>query len=382
MKRSILYSGLLISVIFISGCHCNCYNGSYSHQFSQGYNTLYPPRDELFYREIQKADSSSEDTVSFLFYFVNTFREFYQYEFQQDGGNTVCSDKGEFVVKFNKKAAEDTYSFLKIKVVLKNKEVNTFEMQMSFDPGIAQERSGRKGARDGLFVRKSDVGFLGIMPEDFIPPPPPEDEMEFLRDQFSDQVKNSSTEKEKIKTLAKEIIDLLEPFRGIPSNAMDTLSAVKQLMKLKQSNERVYCGNIADIFLTACLSFDIPARKVGLGNTYDDASDPMIFHSDYHTAVEVFDKEEGAWHLVDLSFYLLEVKMENGRILNFVDFLYLLNSPDAQKEMIVSEYDVKEQKVKEIKISEARNLSRFMDYYKRNQKFVVPHRSGYFSFYP
>lgn len=364
----------------MEGCHSDNCAEVYSHRFSQGYTTLYPAPDKLFYHKIQITDSTLTDTAAFLFYFINTFSEFHEYEFQQDSGMPVRSSTGEFTVKFDRHAVEDTYSSVKINVILKNGETEIFEMQLSFDPKIVQERNGRHGTRDGLFVRKTEVGFLGIPPGDFVPAPLQEDEKDFLRNEFGSKLKNSASESEKIKILAKEVIDLLEPYRGIPGVAMDTLSAVKQLMRLKLNKEKVYCGNIADIFLGACLSFDIPARKIGLGNTYDDSTDPSIFHSDYHSTVEVFDKETGDWRLLDLSFYLLEVKMKNGKALNFVDFFYLLNSPEERSKMIVSEYDVRQKKVSVVKISRAQNFSKLMDYYKQNQKFFFPHRSGYFSF--
>lgn len=380
IKKVFWGSGLFIVIFFLHGCHSDTCPPTYSHRFSQGYTTLYPASDKLFYHKIHITDSSSKDTASFVFYFINTFGNFHHYEFRQDNGKAVQSPEGEFIVKFDRHASEDTYSSLKTSVNLTNKKTVTFEMQLSFDPKTVQERNGRYGTKDGLFIRKTDVGFLGILTNDFIPPAPPEDEKEFLRNEFGNKLKSAVSESEKIKILAEEVINMLEPYRGIPGNAMDTLSAVKQLMRLKQNNEKVYCGNIADIFLNACLSFDIPARKVGLGNTWDDVSNPSIFHSDHHSTVEVFNKDEGDWRLVDLSFYLLEVNMETEEALNFVDFFYLFNSPGERNKMTVSEYDVQQKKINVVKISEARNFLKLMDYYKQNQKFFFPHRSGYFSF--
>lgn len=371
---------ILSGIILFSGCDCDDSARTFPHQFSRGYNTLYPKKEQLFYTKIQITDSLSKDTSGFIFYFLNTLRDFQEYEFQQDTGMPVQKTQGEFTVKFNKHVTEDTFSFIKINVVSKDKKIKKFEMQLSFDPKIVQERSGRTGVKDGLYIRKTDVGFLEIPGEDFIPEPPAEDEKKFLLDEFGDRIKDISTENEKINMLAREVINLLEPYRGIPGNSMDTISAVKQLMEIKLKKGNVYCTNIAQIFLSACLSFDIPARFVGLGNTYDESPDPAIFHSDYHTTVEVFDKEEKSWHLVDLSFYLLEVKSENGKALNFVDFLYLLNSPEEQKRLLVSEYDAEQKKVNVLKIREANNFLKLMDYYKQNQKFFFPHKKGSFSF--
>ncbi len=373
---------LIFPIIFLfSGCVWNHSSNEiiYSHQLSRGYNTVYPPSEKLFYYKIQ-VDKIEDSTVFFKFYFVNTCDEFMHYEFKQDNNDLLVTKEGEYIVKFNKNVTVNTYSNITINVVTQNNESHLFEMQLSFDPKIVPEINGRSGAKDGLLIRKTNILFLEIAERDFILCHPNNDEKKFIRDEFGKKLNAAFSEKEKINALAVEVIDLLELYRGIPSNEMDTLSAVEQLMKLKLQKDKIWCGNIAEIFITVCACFDIPAREVGLGNTYNDTSEIAIFHSDYHATTEVYDKDKKSWTLVDLSFYLLGARTKDERTLNFVDFLYLLNSPSEQKNIFVSEYDHELKKIRDVNILEAKNYSMIMDYYKQNQKFYFPHKNGYFSF--
>lgn len=356
-----------------SGC-------SYSHRFGRGYTTLYPREDALFYTGIQVADSHPSGNAVFLFRFFNTFSLFESYEFRQDNGIPVRTAHHECKVEFSRQATEDTYSTLHINVHSKGGKTSKFEMTLSFDPKIVQERSGRSASKDGLFVRKTGVPFLEILPGDFNADPPGDSDRKFLTGEFGKRITATSTETEKIRILAEDVLDLLEPFRGIPGNEMDTLSAAEQLKLLKQNHGKVYCGNISEIFLATCLSFGIPGRRIGLGNTYDDSKDPAIFHSDYHSTVEIYNKDLQSWVLVDLSFYLLEAKAGNGKIMNLIDFLYLLNSPADREKMVVSEYDPALKKTHIVRVSEAGNFNKLMDFYKQNQRFYFQHKKGFFSF--
>lgn len=376
MKNLLL---LLPVILLLSGLKSDNSPCFYSHQLSQGYQTLYPPKDKLFYSKIE-IPAQTRDSTRITFLFVNTFNDFKHYEFRQDERSPFQTGEGKFTVNFDKNATDDIRSTLKIKIFSHDNKVREFIMHLSFDPKTVQERSGRPGDKDGFFIHQSEVGFLEIPFDDFMPAPPPDEEKTFLQNQFGSRIKKTSSEKEKIRILAEDVINFLEPYRGIPSSDMDTLSAVSQLMELKLHNKKVYCGNIAEIFFSTCLSFDIPVRKIGLGNTYDDSNNPAIFHSDYHTTLEVFDKDAKAWYLIDLSFYMLEVKMQNGKPMNFIDFWYLLNSPGERDKMIISEYDVKQKKILVSKISQSKKFSNLMDYYKQNQKFCFAHKNGYFSY--
>ncbi|MBN4066019.1 hypothetical protein JYT51_01645 [Candidatus Amoebophilus asiaticus] len=348
----------------------------YTHQFKRGYNVVYPAPNDLYYYKIARVDTGDPDSVSIKLYLKNTYPNFKNYAFQQDDSPHSISQKGEFTFKFSKKVTENTYRNLSIEIITTDDKRQKYSINVSYDPKIVHERSGRTASNNAFIIHETNVAFMEVLSNDFIAYTPDDEDKKIVQKEFGSFLKNATSENEKINILARVIMDSLESNRGVPSNEMNGLSPIEQYFRAKNNQEKVWCGNISDIFVYVCACFDIPARIVGLGNTYYDKSDPVIYHADYHTTTEIYNKNTGSWHLMDLTFYLIDAKTRDGRPLNFVDFLYLINSPEERKNIIISEYDPQEKKTNQVIFTEAKNFSKLMAFYKQNQKFFFPYKQG------
>jgi hypothetical protein len=349
----------------------------YTHQITQGYATVYPAANNLFYTDVLVVDSADVDSLSIKIILKNTYKDFATYTFMLDGINVGSKFSDAFVFRFLRKAKENIYNTLQVGV---NKA--TYKMKVSFDPKQFYANNGRTESENGFFIHETDITFQEIPSAKFIRYQLSDQQKIEARKEFGIALENCKSDKEKVISITTFLLDQLATKRGVPSDAMNDISPLEQYKKAKSEKDKVWCGNLANIFLYACATYDIPARLICLGNTYKEGVDPLIYHADHHSIAEVYYDE--CWHLVDMSFYILDAKSKEGRILNFVDFWHLMNIPLERKGIVISMYDVNEKKIKEITVDKAPKYDRLLTYYKQNQKFSFPYVKkdglGFYSF--
>ncbi|MFM7022985.1 MAG: transglutaminase domain-containing protein [Flavobacteriales bacterium] len=358
----------------------------YTHQFSNGYSAVYPAENALYYYEVeQRTDEEDSALFHFKFYFRNTYEDFKNYVFTIDGKRVSCTDDGTFEVDFRGDAEVKIFQELTVEVRQKQGPGAVYSMKLSFDPKSIHEKAGHKGSKSGLFIHETDITYMEILTERFIQYHPTALEKAAARKEFGSCVKNAKSTREKTLRLAEALLRVYENNRGIPSDSMSALPPLEQYFLVKKGKGKVWCGTISYLFAYVCSCFDIPARIIGLGNTYREDTDPRIFHADHHTITEIYDEDSRTWNLMDLTFYMLEAKTTNGRKLNFIDFWYLMKIPQERKNLMLSLYDPKMQKTSEVLIPDASIYDRLRVYYKQNQKFCFPYKKGegiveYYSF--
>lgn len=350
----------------------------YTHQSSQGYATVYPAANNLFYTDVENvSDSSDTDSLSIKMYFRNSYANFSGYKFLLDEQLASTKFGDAFVFRFSKKAKENVYHTLKVAV---NDDV--YFIKVSYDPKQFLENNGRTTSENGFFIHETDITFQEVSTQKFIRYQLNESEKIEARKEFSIAVENVKSQKEKAQLIATTLLDKLAHRRGVPSDAMNSISPLEQYRKAKNEKDKVWCGNLADIFLYACSAYDLPARLICLGNTFKEGVDPLIYNADHHSIAEVYYDE--SWHLIDMSFYVLDAKNKEGRILNFVDFWHLMNIPQERKGLTITIYDLKDKKIKDIPVEQAPKYDRLLTYYKQNQKFSFPYVKkeglGFYSF--
>jgi len=344
----------------------------YTHQYSRGYATLYPAENNLFYTDIQRVkDSLNDDSVKIKIIFKNTFSFFSHYVFTLNGKVHSTSSKNEFVFVFNKKAKQLVFQNLKVQVFTPDGNHSDFNMRVSYDPKIFFAQNGRNIPNNEFFVYQTDITFMEVEQAKFVRYSLTLQEKEEGRKEFAFNLNEAKSEKEKVDLLTRSLLEKLADFRGVPSDTMGKISPLQQYKRACGKLDEVWCGNLIDIYLYACACYDIKARLICLGNTYNSDDDPTLYHADHHSIAEVYyDK---SWHLIDMSFYVMNARIEN-RSLNFVDFYYLINIPQERKKIQITYYDKESKEVREAPLDKAYRSDLLRTYYKQNQKFSFPYR--------
>jgi hypothetical protein len=335
----------------------------FTHQASQGYATVYPANSNLFYTDVVNcSDSNDVDTLSVKIIFNNTYQNFTGYTFFLDGIKQQSLLNDAFVFRFPRKAKENIYHVLQVHL-----DSSVYQMKVSFDPKQFLVDNGKTTSENGFFIHETNITFQEIPSAKFIAYTLNEQEKNEARKEFAIPLQETKTAKEKVQRITSYLLDKLAKSRGVPSDSMNGISPLEQYKRALCGKDEVWCGNLANIFLYACSSYDVPARLISLGNTFKEVGDPLVYHADHHSIAEVYYDE--TWHLVDMSFYILDAKLKDGRVLNFIDFWHLMNIPQERKNIVITQYDLKEKRLKDIPVEKALKFDRLMTYYKQNQKF-------------
>jgi len=357
----------------------------YSHRYSKNYNVVYPASNKLFYSKIESIVSESDqDSVTINFYFKNTYPNFKKYIFKVNDTSHSTSNKEFFSLKFNKNSTENIYKILIIEVITTDNKSHQYSINTSYDSKTINQKNGRASTNNSFYIHETDVSFMGITSDKFLEFTPSKEEKRAAQKEFGACLKNITSERKRINLLAKTILDALEDKRGIPSDSMNTLTPIQQYQRVMNNQDKVWCGNISLLFAYVCSCFDIPARLIGLGNKYTANSYPVIYHSGSHTLTEIYNTTTNKWQVMDLTFYMLEATSDEGELLNFIDFWYLMNMPKEREKILISSYDARKQKINKIPVTRSKKFTIFMGFYKKNQKSCFPFKGkdgrAYFNF--
>ena len=170
---------------------------------------------------------------------------------------------------------------------------------------------------------------------------PIESDVEFARDKWGDLIKNAKSNHEKAKLIAKSLMDDLKPHIGVPSDAMK-VPPFQQYERMVSGQDRGFCTNLANIFIHACNSLGIPARRIHLEKMHYKSDKFSIRMGGMHSTTEIFDDQLNQWVWMDLTYNVLAAYLGDVGPLNAAEFSMFLNNPQRRNSMKVLYYKHKE----------------------------------------
>jgi hypothetical protein len=170
---------------------------------------------------------------------------------------------------------------------------------------------------------------------------PIESDVEFARDKWGDLIKNAKSNHEKAKLIAKSLMDDLKPHIGVPSDAMK-VPPFQQYERMVSGQDRGFCTNLANIFIHACNSLGIPARRIHLEKIHYKSDKFSIRMGGMHSTTEIFDDQLNQWVWMDLTYNVLAAYLGDVGPLNAAEFSMFLNNPQRRNSMKVLYYKHKE----------------------------------------
>ncbi len=378
--KSFFFIVFIFSMLLLQSC--NNTEPESSFRFSGDYISLYAPVDELFYSKLERVNQN-DSVCGLKIYLSNTLTDFKNYFFTINKSAPEKSDSFVFI-PFNKKISKNENAEIEIWAACENDLTKKYSMNISYEPQQQFESAGKTSySKNIITIGETNLPFVARSVTDYLTCSPTADEINFVKQEFEKNISKKNTVSEKVKILAKEISDKLNSHRGTPSDYMDALPALEQYKRAMSGQDKVWCGNLAEIFSFVCVCFDIPVRKIGLGVIYDSSSDPVIMNAEGHTTTEYYDVTEKKWLLIDLTFNLIDAYVtgyENHK-LNILEFYYALNNPGIEKKLMVEEYDAENHKMILNSISKSRNYLSYKKFFKLNQKFAYAYQGGYYQLF-
>jgi len=183
---------------------------------------------------------------------------------------------------------------------------------------------------------------------------PTKEEIEFANFKWGSLIDENKSNYENAKEIAKSVLNDLSSQIGTPSDSMKVRPFV-QYERMIERKDKGFCSNFAHIFIHACNSLGIPARRIHLQKIHSKTKDLnkiSVRMGGMHSTVEIFDDSLDQWILMDyysnsLGFYL----GEEGP-LNVIEFSLFLNETARRKNLRIHYYNPKTKEEKMIPISE------------------------------
>lgn len=180
--------------------------------------------------------------------------------------------------------------------------------------------------------------------EDWVCPKPTEDEKEYASEKWGHLVRDSDSDYEKAKLLAKSLMHDLWPHSGTPSDAMK-VPAFQQYERMVSGQDKGFCSNFAAIFVCACNSLGITARRIHMQKVASLSDKYRIQMESMHSTTEIFDGRLNQWIWLDLRFYALGAYLGEEGPLNTAEFFLFLNQEERRKRLRLLIYDLKTKSV-------------------------------------
>lgn len=214
--------------------------------------------------------------------------------------------------------------------------------------------------------KNNEVPFVKYNLKDYLLFNPSSDDRAFAVNEWGDVISADKGSLTNANNLQLAIIRKLNRLQGFPSDSM-SVSPFKQYQRVIEGRDKIWCTNWSDIFAYAAACFDIPVRRVGLMNIYNDQVNPIIVVAEGHSVLEVFDNQSENWVTIDLMYGLLNAHYK-GKPLNTQDLKLMINSKVFFKGIRGLEFDSITNNVKRRYLKNSKELSRYLNAYKLNQQ--------------
>ncbi|HEY2955746.1 MAG TPA: hypothetical protein VGK89_10910 [Candidatus Eisenbacteria bacterium] len=297
----------------------------------------------------------------------------YRYSFRRDSlppGRPLESRSGEIQVRFDGHNPRPQHVVTTLRAVSRSgRESKPFSIELGFYPKEYYAAAGQR-SRGWLVVHTSDILLCGSSVTDWIVERPSEEDRAYARKRWSAVVKPFRTNYEKAQAVARALVAALRPHEGIPSDKMRHVPAFEQLERAESGRDRVWCGNYADIFSTACNALSIPVRKIDMQYVWPAESKVDFEIAEAHRTTEVFDRELNRWVWMDLTFGVWGARMgENHEPLNTVELVNALNDDLRRERLRIVEYDHVSGGEKVVRLMESERRKSLLKYFRRDQRY-------------
>jgi len=218
------------------------------------------------------------------------------------------------------------------------------------------ESRGAEGYPNWITIKS--YPFINFSPmysiENWIYKKPTSDEINYAEAKWKELIKYVDSDYEKAVLLGKALLDDLKPHVGVPSDSMK-IPPFEQYERMISGKDKGFCTNFAHIFIHACNSLGIPARRIHLEKVHSRSEKSSIRMGGMHSTIEIFDEQLNQWVWFDINSNALGAYLGQVGPLSMVEFCLFLNQKERRKSLRLLIYDHKEKTEKLLPLSECPN---------------------------
>lgn len=301
------------------------------------YWNYYQPQDELTIKSIE--DLGGEN-IKIILNLQPHLKDFSHFLISIDRSEFQKSPDGSIIAEFRIDETSVMKTTAVVKMVTANAtESQPYEITFISNPNKYWASKGAAGYPNWITI-KTDP-YLNFTPdyavENWIYKTLTAGDIEFAKQKWGSLIKNAKSNHEKAKLIAKSLMDDLKSHIGVPSDSMK-VPPFEQYERMVSGRDRGFCTNLANIFVHACNSLGIPARRIHLEKVCYRSDKFSIRMGGMHSTTEIFDDQFNQWVWLDLTYNILAAYLGNEGPLNAAEFSMFLNSPQRRKDLKVLYY--------------------------------------------
>ena len=306
---------------------------------------------------IKSIDEVAGDEIGIKMVLQPHIAEFSHFLVSGDGSKLQRSPDSSIVADFNldDDSAQETSFTVKL-ISHDGKQSEPFGIDLICNAQKYWESRGAKGYPNWVTVKT--YPFINFTPaysiENWIYKKPTNDEINYAEAKWRMLIKYVDSDYEKAKLLGKAILDDLKPHVGVPSDSMK-IPPFEQYERMISGKDKGFCTNFAHIFIHACNSLGIPARRIHLEKVHSRSEKYSVRMGGMHSTIEIFDEQLNQWVWFDINSNALGAYLGQVGPLSMVEFCLFLNQKERRKSLRLVIYDHKEKIEKLLPLNECPN---------------------------
>jgi hypothetical protein len=338
---------------------------------------LYPCRAEICLSTYEQM-SDAPGIILWLRSDIERFSH-YRYTLQHDSlpaGAPMQDRSGAIAVTFDLHNAKQQHITAVIQAVSKSGQTTRpFSVEMAYTPREYYMAAGHP-TRSWIVVQNSDLALCGGSVRDWIVDRPSAQDRAYARKRWARMAGPFDTDYEKARAIARDLVRVLRPHDGIPTSAMTGMPGFEQLARAERGEDRVWCGNYADIFSAACNALDVPVRKIFMQYIWSARGKVNFEIGEGHGTTEVFDRTLNRWVWMDLTFGLWGAHLDAPEPLNMVELVQALGEPRRRARLRLVEYDEASGAEREVPFAESRRGKDLLRFFRQDQHYKYSRATG------
>jgi hypothetical protein len=315
------------------------------------YGNFYRGREELAIKSIKEL---AGDRIGIRLILKSHLNEFSHFLISTNGSEFQKSLDGGIPADFKINDGSAQTTSIIVKMISKDggiSEPYTFDLICNATKYWASK--GAAGYPNWITVKTHP--FVDFTPactvENWIYKTPTSQEKRFAEQKWGDLIKGADSNYEKAKLLAQTLMDDLKPHIGVPSDAMK-VPPFEQYKMMVAGKDKGFCTNQANIFVHACNSLGIPARRIHLEKVHSRSDKFSVRMGGMHSTTEIFDEKLNQWIWIDQTYNVLGAYLGQEGPLNMAEFSLFLNQDTRRKRLRVLYYKYRDKSEKFLSLDE------------------------------
>ena len=310
-------------------------------QLKNQYWDFYHGREELTIRSIEELPGNN---IKIKLILQPNIKNFSHFMISTDKSEFQKSPDGNIVANFSISNTSPQETNIVLKMISNDGEISKpYIIRLICNTKKYWESKGAMGYPNWITVKT--YPFINFTPsysiENWIYKKPSSEEKRYAQEKWGNLIENTGSNYEKAKLLGKILLDDLKPHVGVPSDSMK-VPAFEQYERMISGKDRGFCTNFANIFICACNSLGIPARRIHLEKVHSRYDKCSIRMGGMHSTTEIFDEQLDQWIWFDLNSNALGAFLGQEGPLTMAEFCIFLNQKERRKNLRLLIYNYKD----------------------------------------